>query len=91
MPPARAPAGVGGHAGAAPIFSQLPLGTAGFDDALDFLQVQKTEEFVKASAFLPWLPVPGAVEAAISSAVAAPRDLIAQWRGQWHAHCEPDG
>ena len=27
-------------------------GSAGFDDALDFLQVQKSEDFVKASAFV---------------------------------------
>ena len=41
------------------LFSQLPLGTAGFDDVLDF-PVQKDEPFVKSVAFLPWLPVPAA-------------------------------
>ena len=75
MPPARQPGGVG-NAGLAPIFSQLPLGTAGFDDAFDFLTVLKGEEFVKASPFIPWLPVPGAGAAAVNTEVAAPKDLI---------------
>ena len=76
MPPAGRPAGVGANAGLPQIFSQLPLGTAGFDDALDFLQADKDEDFVRASAFLPWHPVPSAANAAITTEVAAPKDLI---------------
>ena len=60
----------------APVFSQLALGTAGFDDSLDFLSVSKDEPFVKATGFLPWLPVPAVGAAAINATVAAPKDLI---------------
>ena len=72
-------AGGGGNAGgnaASTLFSQLPMGTAGFDDVLDFLSVQKDEPFVKSVAFLPWLPVPASGAAALNTAVAAPKDLI---------------
>ena len=67
MPPARQrAAAVGGNAGRAQIFSQLALGTAGFDDSLDFLSASKDDSFVKATGFLPGLPVPAVGAAAPS-------------------------
>ena len=57
-------------------FSALPLGTAGFDDTLDYLCVAKAAPVVKSLAFLDWKPVPPANPPAAVAEVAAPRSLI---------------
>ena len=73
MPPAPRPAT---RATINAIFRDLPAGSAGFDDAFEYLTVSKDEDVVRSCAFIGWTPVPAVGPAARSNEVTAPRDII---------------
>ena len=74
MPPA--PARVGPANANAAIFSDLPAGTAGFDDVLDWLAADKDAAIVRSTSFITWKPVPAAAAGMQPTKVAAPRCII---------------
>ena len=71
MPPARAAQRI-----VASSFTEVPNGTAGLDDALDYLSVDKGAALVKATPFVDWKALPAGGGAAVASLVAAPRSEI---------------
>ena len=74
MPPAR-PGGAPSNVNS-PIFKELAVDTAGFDDDLDYLAASKEASFVKSTGFIAWRPVPAAAVGAAPTEVAAPRGII---------------
>ena len=71
MPPARA-----AQRNNATFFSEVPLGTAGLDDALDYLSIDKGTALVKATPFVDWKALPAVAGAAGAAHVAAPRSEV---------------